>query len=54
MADGSGGSGTSGILGVIIGAILVIGVGILFFNGGFGGSSKSVDVNIKAPIAAPK
>lgn len=48
------GSGSSGILGVIIGAVIVIGVGFFFFNGGFNGGTKSIDVNIKAPVLAPK
>ena len=51
MADGSG---SSGILGVIVGAILVIGIGFFFFSGGFGGGSKSVDVNIKSPATSTK
>ncbi len=52
MAEGSG---SSGILGVIIGAVLVIGIGIFFFNGGFGNGGKSVNVNLNPPAAsAPK
>lgn len=53
MAEGSG-SGSAGILGVIIGAVLVIGIGFFFFNGGFGGGGKSIDVNIKPPAASSK
>lgn len=54
MADGSG-SGSTGLLGVIIGAVLVIGIGFFFFSGGFGGGGgKSIDVNIKPPAAATK
>lgn len=54
MADGSG-SGATGILGVIIGAVLVIGIGFFFLSGGFGGGGgKSIDVNIKPPAAATK
>jgi len=52
MADGSG-SGASGLLGVIIGAALVIGIGFFFFSGGFGGG-KSIDVNVKTPAVATK
>jgi len=53
MADGSG-SGATGILGVIIGAVLVIGIGFFFLSGGFGGGGKSIDVNIKPPSTATK
>jgi uncharacterized membrane protein YkvI len=51
MADG-GSSGASGILGVIIGAILVVVVGfaVLSYTGNLNlGPSKSVDVNVKLP-----
>jgi len=53
MADGSG-SGSTGILGVIIGAVLVIGIGFFFLNGGFGGGGKTIDVNVKTPSVATK
>lgn len=47
MAD-SGGSGGIGLLGVIIGALIVVGLGVLFFQGGLGGPQK-IDVNVKPP-----
>jgi hypothetical protein len=53
MADGSG-SGSTGLLGVIIGAALVIGIGFFFFSGGFGGGAKSIDVNVKTPPSSAK
>jgi len=49
----SDGSGSSGILGVVIGALLVIGVGFFFFSGGFGGG-KTINVDVKAPVAGTK
>ncbi len=53
MADGS--SGGIGILGVIIGAVIVVAIGFFLLNGNMlGGNTKSVDVNIKAPVSAPK
>ena len=54
MADG--GSGTAGILGVIIGALIVVAVAVVLLNGNpFGGGTKSVDVNITPPaVTAPK
>lgn len=53
MAD-SGNSGSVGLLGVIIGAVIVIGLGFALMQGGVFGSSKSVDVNVKAPAAVSK
>ncbi|MBX9738889.1 MAG: hypothetical protein K2X62_02390 [Beijerinckiaceae bacterium] len=52
MADNSG---SSAILGVIIGAVLVIGIAIFFF-GGFGGQGgKSTTVNVTPPaVSTPK
>jgi hypothetical protein len=49
MADNSG---SSAILGVIIGAVIVVGIGIFFF-GGFGGSGggKSTTINVIPPAA---
>ena len=53
MADGS--SGGIGILGVIIGAAIVVVIGIFLINGNFpGNNSKSLDVNIKPPVSAPQ
>jgi hypothetical protein len=49
MADNSG---STGILGVLVGAFIVVAIGVFFF-GGFSGSGN-VDVNIKPPISAPK
>ncbi len=53
MADGNGGSGI-GLLGVLVGAAIVAGLGYFFIvNGGIGGT-KSIDVNIKPPaVSAP-
>jgi hypothetical protein len=49
MADGSG-SGGIGILGVIIGALIVVAVGYLFMvNGGHFGSGPSTNVKIEVP-----
>ena len=51
MADNSGGSG---ILGVLVGAFIVLAIGIVFLSyGGFGGD-KRVEVNVKPPIATPR
>jgi len=52
MADNSG-SGM-GILGVIIGAVIVVAIGFFFLNGGFSGGTKSVDINIKPPVTSSK
>ncbi|MBB5054174.1 high-affinity Fe2+/Pb2+ permease [Afipia massiliensis] len=49
MADG--GSGGIGILGVIVGAALVIAIGFFFLQGGMkggGGSAPSVTINTPA------
>jgi hypothetical protein len=51
MADSSGGIG---ILGVIVGAAIVLVLGFLLLNGNFSGGTKSVDVNIKPPAVAGK
>jgi hypothetical protein len=49
MADNSGGSA---MLGVVLGGVIVV-LLVVFLFGGFGnfGGSKSVDVNIKPPVA---
>jgi hypothetical protein len=49
MADNSGGSA---LLGVVLGGVVVV-LLVVFLFGGFGnfGGSKSVDVNIKPPVA---
>ena len=58
MADGNNGtngnSGTNPILGVVIGALIVIlvGGGILYATGVVGGP-KTTTVNVTAPAAAP-
>jgi hypothetical protein len=53
MADNS--SGGFGLLGVIIGAVLVVAIGAFFLGAFPGGPSKSVvDVNIKPPVSAGK
>jgi len=53
MADNSGGG--IGLLGVIIGAVLVVAIGAFFLGVFPGGANKSVvDVNIKPPITAGK
>jgi hypothetical protein len=48
MADDSGGVG---VLGVLIGALLVVmvGIGVLFATGNLGGGSSSPTVKIEAP-----
>jgi hypothetical protein len=53
MADNSGGIG---ILGVVIGALIVLGVGFFLLNGNLtGGSPKSVNLNINPPATtSPK
>jgi hypothetical protein len=50
MADNSG--GPSAVLGVIVGALIVVGIAVFFF-GGFGGrtSGPSVSVNVPSPTA---
>ena len=50
MADRD--SGGIGIVGVIIGAIIVIGVAFFFFRGTDGGDAGGPDVNIEAPAPA--
>ena len=49
MADNSGGSA---LLGVVLGGVVVV-LLVVFLFGGFGnfGGSKSVDINIKPPVA---
>jgi hypothetical protein len=50
MADNSG----SGVLGVLVGAFILLAIGIVFLGyGGFGGD-KRVEVNVKPPIATPR
>lgn len=52
MADGNNGGSGLGLLGVLVGAAIVAGLGYFFIvNGGIGGS-KTVDVNIKPPAAS--
>lgn len=51
MAESSGGIG---ILGVIVGAAIVIVLGFFLLNGTFTGGSKAVDVNIKPPATSSK
>lgn len=51
MAERSGGNSA---LAFIVGALLVIVLviaGFMFFNGGFGGQTEELDVNIEAPRA---
>lgn len=52
MAESSGGG--IGILGVIIGAAIVIILGFFLLNGNLTGGSKTVDVNVKAPTTTTK
>ena len=47
MADNSG-SGGIGLLGVVIGAVIVVALGI-FFLGGFQGNAPTTKVSIAAP-----
>jgi hypothetical protein len=51
MADNSG---SSGILGVLVGAFIVLAIGVVFLSYGGFGNNRSIDVNIKPPIATPK
>jgi hypothetical protein len=51
LAESSGGMG---ILGVVIGAAIVLMIGFFLLNGNMMGGSKSVDVNIKAPTTSSK
>lgn len=52
MADNSGGIG---ILGVVIGAAIVIALGFFLLGGNFGGSgTKSVNLNINPPATSTK
>ena len=49
MAEGSG---STGILGVIVGVVLVLAVGFFLMNGNvFGGGSKGPSVTINTPSA---
>ena len=48
MAESSGGIG---ILGVVIGAAIVVIIGFFLLNGTFTGGSKPVNVNVTAPAA---
>lgn len=48
MADNSGGIG---LMGVIIGAAIVIAVGFFVFRGMDGGGGSGPDINIEAPSA---
>lgn len=52
MADGGGG-GASGVLGVLVGAMLVVFVGaaVLFGTGRLGGGSPGTTLTIKMPDA---
>ena len=58
MAEGNGGGGGMGILGVLVGALIVIGL-VMFFMGGFGGSAKvptgggNATVTVNPPASAP-
>lgn len=49
MADG--GSGGIGILGVIVGAVIVVGIGFFFLQSGMKGKSSGPSVTITAPAA---
>lgn len=49
MADG--GSGGIGLLGVIVGAAIVLGVGFFFLQGGMKSKSSGPSVTITAPAA---
>lgn len=52
MADNSGGVG---LLGVIIGAAIVVVLGFFLLNGNFNtGGSKSVNLNINPPATSTK
>jgi hypothetical protein len=51
MSESSGGIG---ILGVIVGAAIVVILGFFLFNGMPGSGNKSVDVTIKPPATVTK
>ncbi len=53
MADG--GSGGIGLLGVIVGAAIVVAIGFFFLQGGMkGGGSSKTSVTINTPAAPSK
>jgi len=47
MADGSGGIG---ILGVIVGAVLVLGIGFFALHSGTKGGGSTTGVSISSPV----
>jgi hypothetical protein len=47
-------SDSSGILGVLVGAFIVLAIGVVYFSYGGFGSNRNIDVNIKPPIVTPK
>ncbi len=50
MADDSGGGGFSGFLaGLVLMAILLVGGIFLYTNGGFGGHTKTAEINVNVP-----
>lgn len=52
MSENSGGA--SSILGVLVGAFIVVGLGWFFMAGGLGGHTDKIDVQIKPPsVSAP-
>ena len=45
----NGGSGGIGILGVIVGAVIVVGIGLLLLGNPFATSGKSVNIKVEMP-----
>jgi hypothetical protein len=53
MAEGNGGSGGMTILGVVLGAILVVVLGLWLFGGFGGGDKPAATFNIQPPASEP-
>jgi hypothetical protein len=53
MADRDGGSNATGIVGVIIGAVIVVALILFFMNGFPGRNTTKVTVTPEAPATAP-
>jgi hypothetical protein len=55
VSDNGGGSGAMGILGVVIGAAIVLAIGFFALGGNFnGGGTKSVNLNVNPPATSSK
>ncbi|MDE2577671.1 MAG: hypothetical protein KGL46_02595 [Hyphomicrobiales bacterium] len=54
MSDNNNSGGGMGLLGVLIGALIVVGIGYMLLQNGSIGGPKKVDVKIQAPaVTAP-